>query len=274
MELASQELTLSRAGASAAENRFLESIKGVRVSESATVALDQLFRRCMLKVGLRSQNLPSKEETLILHDHLRKHYGGHTIPEIDLAFELAITGQLDLNQSEVVCYENFSCIYLSGIINGYRKWAHSTHKQHDREQPAEKTFIPIDWREQTQNLLDQFFAGKYKPRLTSPEIYDTIVYDGYLNPLAYEAFWDSASLKLRNEVQKELTAIKCKLESVGENNPMNTSDYIQNGVLERKIIDYRSGARDAEILLLAKQMAVYHYFDYLKVKEISIIYQP
>lgn len=264
----------SRNGVSVVENRFLESIKGERISESEPVRLDQLFRRCMLKVGLRSQNLPSGEETLILHDHLRKHYGGHTIPEIDLAFELAITGQLDLNQNEIVCYENFSCMYLSGIINGYRKWAQNTHKQYDRDEPIEKTFIAIDWREQAQNLLDQFLAGKYKPRLTSPEIYDTFVFDGYLNPLAYEAFWENASLKLRNEVQKELTAIKCKLENVGEDNPMNTSDYIQNGVLERKIIDYRSGARDADILLLAKQMAVYHYFDYLKVKEIAIIYQP
>lgn len=228
----------------------------------------------MLKVGLRSQNLPSKEETLILHDHLRKHYGGHTIPEIDLAFELAITGQLDLNQSEVICYENFSCIYLSGVINAYRKWSSNTHKQHQYVEPVEKSFPVIDWREQTQDLLNQFYAGTYKPRLTSPEIYDTLVLDGYLNPLAYEAFWENASLRLRNEVQKELTAIKCKLENVGEDGQMNTADYVQNSTLERKIIEYRSGARDAEILLLAKQMAVYHYFDYLKVKEITTIYQP
>lgn len=257
-----------------AENRFLESIKGVKISEAAAVALDQLFRRCMLKVGLRSQNLPSKEETLILHDHLIKHYGVHTIPEIDLAFELAITGQLDLNQSEVTCYENFSCIYLSGVINAYRKWSSNTHKQHEKIEPTERVFTPIDWREQTQNLLNQFYEGKYKPRLTSPEIYDTIVFDGLLNPLAYEAFWENASLRLRNEVQKELTAIKCKLENVDEDGVLNTADYVQNSTLERKIIEYRSGARDAEILLLAKQMAVYHYFDYLKVKDITTIYVP
>lgn len=236
------------------------------------VALDQLFRRCMLKVGLRSQNIPSKEETIILYDHIRKNYGGHTIPEIDLAFELAITGQLDLNQSEVTCYENFSCIYLSTIINAYRKWAANTHKQHDKSEPVQKVFAEIDWREQTQALLDSFYVGKYKPRLTAPEIYDTIVIDGYLNPLAYEAFWDNASLRLRNEVQKELTAVKCKLDGVSEDRAVDSADYTRSQDLERKIIEYRNGSRDAEVKLLAKQMAVYHYFSYLKAKDIKQIY--
>lgn len=227
----------------------------------------------MLKVGLRSQNLPSKEETIILYDHLKKNYGTHTIPEIDLAFELAITGQLDLNQSEVTCYENFSCIYLSGIINAYRKWAANTHRQHDKSEPVQKTFVEIDWREQSQLLLDSFYAGKYKPRLTAPEVYDTIVLDGYLNPLAYEAFWENASLRLRNDIQKELTAVKCKLESVSEEKAVDHSDYTKQQELERKLIEYRNGSRDSDVKLLAKQMAVYHYFSYLKVNEIRKIYE-
>jgi hypothetical protein len=229
----------------------------------------------MLRVGLRSQNLPGKEETALLHGHLRTSYGSHTIPEIDLAFELAITGQLDLDQKEVVCYENFSCLYLSGIINAYRNWASKTYKQIAPSEPVEtKTFASIDWREQAQTLLDQFYAGTYRPRLTAPEIYDTLVYDSYLNPLAYEAFWENASLKLRNEIQKELTAIKCKLESLSEDSTVEVKDYSKQQDLERRIIEYRNGSRDADVKLLSKQMAVYHYFSYLKIKEITKIYGP
>jgi hypothetical protein len=267
-------LTPSKTGVSHQENKFLESIKGVKVSEAATVAVDQLFRRCMLKVGLRSQNLPSKEETAILHAHLRNNYGTHTIPEIDLAFELAITGQLDLEQKDVVCYENFSCLYLSGIINAYRSWASKAHQQVVKEPIPEKVFYSIDWREQAQTLLDQFYEGKYKPRLTPAEIYDTIVLDGYLNALAYEAFIENASLKLRNEVQKELTAVSAKIASLSEDALVNSVDYVQQQALDRKLIEYRNGSRGAEIKLLAKQMAVYHYFSYLKVKEIKTLYVP
>lgn len=225
----------------------------------------------MLKVGLRAQNIPSKEETILLYDHLRKNYGSHTIPEIDLAFELAITGQLDLEQNEVTCYENFSCIYLSTIINAYRKWAANAHKHHSKEEPVQKVFTQIDWREQTQLLLDSFYAGTFKARLTAPEIYDTLILDGYLNALAYEAFWENANLRLRNEIQKDLTAIKTKLEKLGDR-AIEQADYFKQQELEKKLIEYRNGSRDAEVKLLSKQMAVYHYFSYLKVKEIKQIY--
>jgi len=227
----------------------------------------------MLKVGLRAQNLPTKEETAILHAHLRNNYGKHTIPEIDLAFEMAITGQLDLEQKDVVCYENFSCLYLSGIINAYRDWAGRVHRETVKEPVQEKVFH-IDWREQVQVSLDHFYEGTYKPRLIPVEIYDTIVMDGYLNALAYEAFLDNASLKLRNEVQKELGQLSARLRGMTETDVLDAADYTKQQDLDRKLIEYRNGSRDAEVKLLAKQMAVYHYFSYLKVKEIKTLYQP
>jgi hypothetical protein len=267
-----QELMHSKIGVSPQENKFLESIKGVKIINCATVALDQLFRRCMLKVGLRSQNLPNKEETTILHDHLRKNYGMHTIPEIDLAFELAITGQLDLDQKEVVCYENFSCLYLSGIINSYRNWASKIHRQIIKQPIEEKIFPSIDWREQVQLLLDQFIQGIYKPRLSPVEIYDTLVLDGFINALAYEAFLENANMRLRKELQKELTAVKCRIDSIPEDKIIDSADYTKHQELDRKLIEYRNGSRDAEVKLLSKQMAVYHYFSYLKTMEIFSIY--
>lgn len=238
------------------------------------MAIDQLFRRCMIKIGLRAESWPEKEEIALLHSHIREHYGNHTIPEIDLAFDLAISGQLEIDKVE--SFENFSCLYLSKIINAYRKWASGTHA-HIPSQPVEsKVFHGPDWRQQAQELLNTFYAGVYKPRLTSEDVYDVLVEDGYLNPLAYEAFWENASLKLRRDVQKELAALKSKLSKheLSDGSKELTGTYSQHQTLENKVIEYRNGSRDSEVKLLAKQMAIYHYFQYLKSVNITKIYEP
>ncbi len=79
-----------------------------------------VLRYVMVKIGLRAQNWPSPEETGLLIHHIMTNYGGHTAAEIQLAFDMAVTGKLEC---EVNCFENFSCLYFSGIMNAYRKWA-------------------------------------------------------------------------------------------------------------------------------------------------------
>lgn len=80
----------------------------------------------MLKVGIRANNLPNNAEKAVLIDHIITNYGGHTIYEIRLAFQMAITGKLGLDP---VPYENFSCLYFSSIMEAYRSWAKDAIKQ-------------------------------------------------------------------------------------------------------------------------------------------------
>ena len=102
-----QELTHSKSG---------------RINERPQEDLKQALRLVMLKVGLRAANLPNDEERQVLIDHVQKYYGNHTPEEIKYAFDLAITDKLELDAKEVTCYENFSCLYFSTIMNAYRKW--------------------------------------------------------------------------------------------------------------------------------------------------------
>lgn len=73
----------------------------------------------MVKIGLRANNWPTDEEKLLLQQHIVRFYGNHTLDEIRLAFDMAITGRLDVQAN---CYENFSCLYFSTIMNAYRQW--------------------------------------------------------------------------------------------------------------------------------------------------------
>jgi len=108
---------------------FEQAIRGRKVKDAPLEELKQAMRLIMIKVGLRGQNWPTDDEKDVIINHVIECYGSHTADEIRLAFDLAISGKLELEQKEVNCYENFSCVYFSGIMNAYRKWAAVQHKE-------------------------------------------------------------------------------------------------------------------------------------------------
>lgn len=108
------------------------------IAKSSVEDLKKVLGFVMIKIGLRGQNFPEGEEKAMLIQHIVEHYGGNRIDEIKLAFDLAITGQL---QCEVNCYENFSCLYFSSIMNSYRSWA---RLQVYFAQPEEKKFTKYE----------------------------------------------------------------------------------------------------------------------------------
>lgn len=67
--------------------------------------------------------MPVEEEKAVLLEYIFENYGGHTPDEIKLAFKMAISGKLNLEPKEVKCYENFSPLYFTTIMDAYREWA-------------------------------------------------------------------------------------------------------------------------------------------------------
>ncbi len=104
------------------EKSFAAAIQAKRLFETSREDLVTLLRFLMVKVGLRSQNVPTQEEFNVLVSHIYENFGGHTLPEIRLAFDMAIAGKLKLKDG-ANCFENFSCVYFSGVMNSYRFWA-------------------------------------------------------------------------------------------------------------------------------------------------------
>lgn len=91
-------------------NKVIEEIKGA-------------LRYGMVMIGLRAENIPAEEEKIVLIEYIMENYGGHTAEEIKLAFKMAVQGKLGLKPSEIKCYENFSPLYLTTIMDAYRDWA-------------------------------------------------------------------------------------------------------------------------------------------------------
>lgn len=230
--------------------------------------LSQVLRWCMLKIGIRAQNLPTPEEGVILFEHLVRHYGNHSPEEIKQAFDLAITGQLDV---DATTYESFDCRYISRILNAYRIWGQATYNQyqHVLELPAAKVYEDRSWREEAQKELDKFYQGCFKHRLVLSEIHDQLVVDGFINAFGYESFIEQARMRLLHKIQVEIASIKN--EWTDEN--VDAGKYKSVQTLEQRLVDYRSGRLEYEIKLLAKQLTVAHYFAYLNTQDIKTIYQ-
>jgi hypothetical protein len=124
---AQQELKLQGTGE---EKLFVVALQAPKVNGATPEELKQALRYAMVKIGLRAQNWPTDEEKEILFRHIAAQYGNHTLDEIRLAFDLALAGGLELLPGEsVTCYENFSCLYFSSIMNAYRRWAAQAYDQ-------------------------------------------------------------------------------------------------------------------------------------------------
>lgn len=104
------------------EMKFMQALTGPCVRQMTATSNVDLLMACMMKVGIRAHQIPADSEFVILLQHLQYYYGDHTPAEVRLAMDLAITGQLDLEPEQIPCYANFSCLYLSTVMNAYRRW--------------------------------------------------------------------------------------------------------------------------------------------------------
>lgn len=114
----------------------------------------------MVKVGLRGTNFPTGAEKTLLLNHILNNYGNHTPEEIRLAFDMALSAKLGLDVSDIKCYESFSCLYFSTIMNAYRTWATQVDRQKEKETPPPEKIY-------TQEEIDQI-EKEYQEFIESP----------------------------------------------------------------------------------------------------------
>lgn len=243
------------------EDAFTKALQQRPINKSTVDELKQVLKLAMIKVGVRANNLPNDVEKGVLIEHIITNYGNHTPLEIKLAFDMAISGKLDDldNKGNVIdletnCYENFSCLYFSKIMNSYRRWARQTHNQLKKDYPkmiAEHT-----------TLSDEEKADWICDWKSMPEINIELI------PLMFYEFLDSKKIiTLTKEqkwqyTQKGTEYVKAKLM---EALPLcKTTDALRElQRFEQQVKDGFTGELKGRILNRAKRLIV---FDYLKDK--------
>lgn len=179
-------------------NEFEQALNGIKILNASTASLQAILRRVFILVGIRANNLPSPEETQILIGFIQKKFGQLTLQEIQIAFEKAVAGELELD--DVSCYENFTCEYFGRIVSAYKKWASQKFTENQmyliKPQTHNLLTMPADWKELCEVNYQQFLAGNYKIDLWPWQLYDEFVRCKMMQEDVYEDYLKAAYYSL------------------------------------------------------------------------------
>lgn len=159
----------------------------------------------MLMVGIRAANLPNAEELAVLLQFIYKKYELLSLGEIQLAFEKAVAGELDV---EANCYENFSCEYVGRIMGSYKKWAIRQWEENQMHvvKPEPVQIVPsVDWSELGEMYYQDYLQGRFNISVMPAEIYEAAMKYGYMSVDAYEDWLSSAKEMLLSELYVDLS---------------------------------------------------------------------
>lgn len=153
------------------EDRLIVAVRDNKISKGDIGDVKNTLKQIMVKIGLRAQNWPISPEKEVLIAHVVGNFGNHTHSELLLAFDMAIAGTLDV---EVNCFENFSCLYFSNIMNAYRAWAEQAYRQN------QTTIEPKALPEPKEDLSDQAMEDwlkDHQERKMAVEFMPLMLYD-------------------------------------------------------------------------------------------------
>lgn len=263
-----------------------------RIIEATVQDLDKLFGNIFRLIGLREANFPNDLETLFLYQFIRENYPNHRIDEVLLAFKKAVLLQLDIPANEVKCYENFSVLYLSTILNAYRCWASAEYSAVEKHLPsteAEKKllenskheFMNFHWGEAIESAYQDFLTfGNEKRRLYPVGMYEQLVRDKVFSEEKFREFMQEARAEMLKEAsyekQRNFNALTLATSenSIGERAEFAASIHRTNmNKFQNEIDEIKSGKRGSEIELLAKQTAISNWFFRCKTKGLKNVYQ-
>lgn len=96
--------------------------------------IKQALAKIFLMIGLRKQHFPNGFELDFIVSNIRKLYPHRTIFDLTNAFELGLRKEIDV---ELNCYDQFTLIYLSNIMDAYRRYLVKSYNELPVEQPKQ-----------------------------------------------------------------------------------------------------------------------------------------
>lgn len=133
----------------------------------------EAMKYCMAVIGIRANNLPTQEEKALLISFVKRNFAGNTTAELKLAFDMAAAGKLHIDAR---AFENFSCIYISGIMEAYRSWAAEEvkHLELDDDQSKKISELsgPVDWTDEWNKCIEMAFSDDFNDHFIPSSVYE------------------------------------------------------------------------------------------------------
>ena len=193
--------------------------------------------------------MPQSVEIGVLIEHIIQNYGNHSAAEIKLAFDMAIAGKLDCDPN---CFENFSCLYFSNIMNAYRIFA-KEQKKYIKEPVIE---LPPPAPEQQdeemaawlQDVKEKFTAGQYDFNILPVILYEYALNKGLINGDKKTAWQKAKAIRLER-INAELMVQGCDFANLHD-----SKNYITSGGKSVTHHEYSTLSTLAKRLMLVEWM--------------------
>lgn len=249
---------------------FQVALQDQKIANCDNEALSQALRYAMLLVGIRANNLPNQMEFDVLKNFIRRFYSGHTPAEIRLAFDKAILGELNLKPDEVKCFENFSCEYVSRIVNAYRVWAANHYNEQKGIAPDPSKSMIGEQKVNPASIVDYYYqeylSGQLKIEFVSERVYDNA--KAHFNIELSEDQLKSFVLRARQIV---LSNYLERIKSIDANKKLGEYLSIKKANEALKAMDPLDSCKDILVNRQAKGLALIHFFLTQKEKGVTTL---
>jgi len=132
-----------------------KAIQSKTIFDAEVHEIGQRLAKIYIIVGLRTQHFPSKEIDLFIINFIKNNYPTRKLDELVVAFEMAVKGNLDLEDVKV--YDQFTIEYLCRIMNAYSSWIvrYNNDKQVKYQEPEVKPLTDQEKMEEINEFIQK-----------------------------------------------------------------------------------------------------------------------
>tara|TARA_R100000900_G_scaffold144875_2_gene129630 strand:- start:916 stop:1770 length:855 start_codon:yes stop_codon:yes gene_type:complete len=207
--------------------------------------------------------LPTDDEIRLFVEYIAEHFYRLSLMEIDNAFNLATAGKLDIAAEH---YQSFSVIYISNIINAYKryngKFILDYRKQlEDEERENNKPSESERMQMMIESILENFENFKKEPKYN---------HFGYVS---YDFLKNLGVIDLKPEIKGILLeqARKMAVEELNEKRKENKhkSERLDIKLEIDEILNDATGKQDL-VIRICKNLGLIHYFEFILENNLSL----
>jgi len=158
-----------------------KALTGKLIADATDKELSSKLSLVYMLIGLRPQHFPTQEQDVFIFSYIRSHYGQKTLDEINLAFDKAIQGELNL--TDVKLYDQFTIEYFVRIMNAYRDWLKKVHQEamsklKDIEQEVKVDIMQTTKEEKLEDIAEWESKKELNFNFIPPYLYDYLTEEG------------------------------------------------------------------------------------------------
>jgi hypothetical protein len=207
--------------------------------------------------------LPTDDEIRMLVEYIAEHFYRFSLMEIDNAFSLATAGKLDIEADH---YQSFSVIYISKIINAYKRYNGKYIIDYRNEIAAlERKAAEPNEEEKIKMLVENILEG-----------FDNFKEEPKYNHFGYIAY-DFLSKLGVIDIDKETKAIileqarKMAVEDIREKKLNEKQKHLKNEFANQieDILNDASGKQD-KVIRICKNLGLFHYYEFILENNLSL----